>query len=100
MEVRFGDDDLDQLETDPRFTARLPPEVVTAYRRVLNYIRQAVDERDLRAWPGLHFEKLSEKMEGEYSMRLNRQWRLLVDLEGTAPDKVVVLQKIDNHYED
>ncbi len=100
MDVRFGDDDLDRLETDARFTAKLPPEVVTRYRKVLHFIRQAVDERELRAWPALHFEKLEEPMEGDYSMRLNRQWRVLADLEGTAPKKVVVIQKIDNHYSD
>jgi proteic killer suppression protein len=98
MEVRFGDDDLDRLESDPRFTANLPPEVVTRYRKVLNFIRHAMDERDLRAWPALRFEKLKERMDGAYSMRLNLQWRLLVDLEGTAPNKIVVVQKIDNHY--
>lgn len=98
MEVRFGDSDLDRLESDARFTANLPPEVVTRYRKVLNFIRNAVDERDLRGWPALHFEKLKEPMDGDYSMRLNLQWRLLADLEGTAPNKVVVLQKIENHY--
>ena len=100
MEVRFGDDDLDRLESDPRFTANLPAEVVTRYRKVLYFIRQATDERELRAWPALHFEKLTEAMDGEYAMRLNRQWRLLADLEGTAPNKIVVLRKIDNHYSD
>lgn len=100
MEVRFGDDDLDRLEFDPRFTANLPPEVVTRYRKVLYFIRQATDERELRAWPALRFEKLKEAKDGEYSMRLNRQWRLLADLEGSAPNKIVVLRKIDNHYGD
>ena len=79
MEVRFGDDDLDRLESEARFTASLPPEVVTRYRKVLSFIRQAMDERDLRAWPALHFEKLKKPMEGDYSMRLNRQWRILAE---------------------
>ena len=100
MEVRFGDADLDRLESDARYTANFPPEVVTRYRKVVGFIRQATDERDLRAWPALHFEKLTERMDGDYSMRLNRQWRLLADLEGTAPNKIVILQKIDNHYSD
>ena len=100
MEVRFGDDDLDRLESEARFTANLPPEVVTRYRKVLSFIRQAMDERDLRAWPALHFEKLKKPMEGDYSMRLNRQWRILADLEGIAPTKIVVVRKIENHYGD
>lgn len=100
MEVRFSDADLDRLESDPRFTANLPPEVVTRYRKVLNFIRHAMDERDLRAWPALHFEKLKQTMDGDYSMRLNRQWRLLADIEGTAPNKIVIVRKIENHYSD
>jgi proteic killer suppression protein len=101
MEVVFGDDDLDRLETDPRFTARLPAEVVKAYRKVLNYIRQAVDEREFRAWPGLHYEQLEDPtLRGQHSMRLNRQWRLLIELRGEGPNKVVVIRKIDSHYSD
>jgi len=100
MEVRFEDDDLDRLETDPHFTARLPPEVVKAYRKVLNYIRQAVDERDFRAWPALHFEKLGAAMKGQHSLRLNRQWRLIIVLEGTAPKKRIVVRRVENYHGD
>lgn len=100
MEVRFGNDDLDRLEADARFTAHLPPEVVKAYRKVLNYIRQAVDERDFRAWPALHFEKLEADMEGLHSLRLNRQWRIVIELEGSAPNKVIIIRKVDNYHSD
>ncbi len=101
MEVRFENDDLDRLETDSRFTARLPREGVKAYRKVLNYVRNAVDERDLRALPGLHFEQLEDpSLKGLHSLRLNRQWRLIVELRGQAPDKIVVIREVDNHYGD
>lgn len=96
MEVRFEDADLDRLETDARFTARKPPEVVTAYRKVLHYIRQAIDERDLRAWPSLHFEKY----EDFHSLRLNRQWRMVIDIEGEAPRKTIVIKKVENYHKD
>jgi len=100
MDVRFADDDLDRLETDPKFTARLPAEIVKAYRKVLNYIRQAADERDLRNWSSLHFEKLEADREGQHSLRLNRQWRLVVELEGLAPQKVVVICAVENYHND
>ena len=32
------------LETDAASQAGLPPEVVTAFRKAINYIRQAMDE--------------------------------------------------------
>ena len=100
MDVRFADDDLDRLEVDPRFTARLPAEVVRAYRKVLNYIRQAADERDLRNWKSLHFEKLAADREGQHSLRLNRQWRLVVELDESSPKKAVVICEIENYHKD
>jgi toxin HigB-1 len=100
VHVRFDDDDLERLETDARFTARLPPEIVTAYRKALNYIRQAVDERDLRAKTSFHFEKLVADREGQFSLRLNRQWRLVVELEGESPIKTVVICAVENYHND
>ena len=100
MDVRFADDDLDRLEVDPRFTARLPAEVVKAYRKVLNYIRQAADERDLRNWKSLHFEKLVADREGQHSLKLNRQWRLIVELDEGSPNKTVVICEIENYHKD
>ncbi len=100
MDVRFDIDELDRLEVDPKFTARLPSEVVKAYRKVLNYIRQAVDERDLRTWKSLHFEKLEARRQGQYSLRLNRQWRLVVEFEGQSPTKTIVICAVENYHED
>ena len=98
MEIRFADDDLDKLETDPRFAAGLPDAVVTSYRRAINYIRQAVDERDIRKRKSFHFEKLQGDREGQYSLRLNLQWRLVVQLEGKAPSKVIVMCAVENYH--
>ena len=57
MEVRFDDDDdLDRLETDPAFTGDWPPAVVKAFRKVMQFIRAAADERDFFAMRSLHFE--------------------------------------------
>lgn len=98
MDVRFDDDDLDRLETDSKFTAGCPAGVVKAFRRVMQYVRAASDERDLRAWPGLRFEKLEGKRLGQYSMRLNDQFRLIIELAGQSPKKVVVVCEIDDYH--
>jgi proteic killer suppression protein len=50
MEVEFADANLDRLEVDRRFTAGLPPEVVTAFRRRMQQIRAAPDERACVPW--------------------------------------------------
>jgi proteic killer suppression protein len=58
MDVTFSDDDLEKLERDPEAKSRLDGSIVRAFRRLMGIIRDARDERDLRALKSLHFEKL------------------------------------------
>ena len=81
MEVRFADPDLDRLETDSAFDARLPQGVVRGYRKVMGWIWSAADERDFYGLKGLHYEQLQGRP-GQHSMRLNEQFRLIVEFEG------------------
>lgn len=98
MDVRFDDADLDRLETDTGFTNRLGIDVVRAYRKVVQYIRAAADERDFYALKSLRFEKLHGGREGEHSMRLNDQFRLIVELEGRSPNKTVVIRGVEDYH--
>lgn len=98
MDVTFADDDLDRLETDPSFDMGLPASVVKAYRKRLQIIRSAPDERDFRALKSLHFEKLQGKRQHQHSMRLNIQLRLVLELEGRGRDKRVRIVGIENYH--
>jgi len=98
MEVEFDDDDLDRLETDAQFTAGLSQEVVRAYRQRLQQIRAAADERDFMALKSLHYEKLKGNRVGQHSIRLNKQWRLVLEIRGDHPCKVVgIIEIVDYH---
>ena len=78
MDVDFEDASLRRLEADPRFTADLDAAVVKAFRKRMQFIRAAVDERAFRAMKSLHYEKLQGDRAGQCSMRLNDQWRLIL----------------------
>ena len=97
MDVAFGDDDLDRLETDGKFDAGFSPGVVKAFRKRMQMIRSAPDERLFYALKSAHFEKLKGR-EGEYSMRLNDQWRLILGFVGEAPNKTVVVKGIEDYH--
>ena len=58
MDVEFADPQLDRLEVDVRFQAGYGDAVVRGFRKAMQAIRAAVDERDLYASKGLRFEKL------------------------------------------
>lgn len=98
MEVRFQDERLDRLEIDPGYDAGFPQAAVTAFRKRMQLIRQAPDERDFHALKSLHFEKLKGKRAHQHSMRLNQQWRLVIEFEGVAPNKVVAVISIEDYH--
>ena len=99
MEVEFIDADCDRLEVDGNFSAGLPGAVVSAYRKKLQFIRGAHDERDLYNWRGLNFEALKGDRSHQHSIRLNKQWRLIIEMKGKGVDKVIRIAGIENHYE-
>jgi len=98
MEVAFKDSDLDRLETDAKFDAGFSPGVVKAFRKRMQVIRSAVDERVFYAMKSMHFEKLKGDKEGQYSMRLNDQWRLILQFKAEAPNKMVVVVSIEDYH--
>ena len=98
MEVEFDDGNLDRLETDAQFTAEHAQEVVRAYRKRMQQIRAFRDERDFLSVRSLNFEKLKGSREGQHSIRLNLQWRLILEIRGDHPCKVIgIIEIVDYH---
>jgi proteic killer suppression protein len=98
MDVEFKDKRVALIETDNWAKTKLPAPVVMSARRKLILVRSAPDERTLRNWKSLHFEKLAGARSGEYSIRLNDQWRMtLVIANDLKPPKLTVLSIEDYH---
>lgn len=98
MQVRFLSERLDRLETDAKDDGRYSQAIVSAYRKRMQSIRAAQDERDFRVQKSLHFEKLQGDRDGDYSMRLNDQHRLILRLEAGSVGKVVVIVGIEDYH--
>ena len=98
FEVSYRDESLEQLERDPKYTAGHSEAVVKAFRKRMWFIRNAVDERDLRETKGNYFEKLKGAREHQHSMRLNDQWRLIIEIEGKGTNKKLVVVGIEDYH--
>ncbi|HWB53153.1 MAG TPA: type II toxin-antitoxin system RelE/ParE family toxin [Tepidisphaeraceae bacterium] len=98
MEVEFGDAKLDRLETDRNFTAGFGVEVVRGFRKAMQVIRAAADERDLYNLKGLRFEKLDGARSHQRSVRLNKQWRLILELVEDARKKTVRVIGVEDYH--
>ena len=57
-------------------STKLPKEIQRTARRKLIYIDDAEDLQDLLAPPGNRLEKLKGGRAGQYSIRINDQWRI------------------------
>ena len=55
---------------------QLPARLHRIAMRKLRYLNNAVDLKDLRIPPGNRLEKLSGKLKGQYSIRINEQYRI------------------------
>jgi toxin HigB-1 len=55
---------------------KLPKDIQRTARRKLIYLDDAEDLQDLLAPPGNRLEKLKGNRAGQYSIRINDQWRI------------------------
>lgn len=99
MRIRFEDHDLQRLHEERDFVLpRLGPDVTTAFRKKVAYLEEAESETDLRNYKALHFEKLRGDRAGQHSIRLNRQWRLVLRIESDAEGRLLIVVEVVNHY--
>jgi proteic killer suppression protein len=59
-----------------QFTPRFPAGLTRSAQRKLALLDAAEELDDLRIPPGNHLEKLSGDRRGQYSIRINDQWRV------------------------
>ena len=98
MDVEFADASLDRLEREAAFTGGWAEGIVKAFRKRMQTIRAAPDERDFYMLKSLHFEKLKGKRLGQHSMRLNEQYRLIVKLVTRSHGKIVLVIEITDYH--
>jgi len=98
MEVRFEDgQQLEAVEAKTAVTG-LGEAIDKKFRERMKLIRAACDERDFYALKSLCFEKMKGDRETDHSMRLNKQWRLVVRFSGEAPEKIVLIRSIEDYH--
>jgi toxin HigB-1 len=98
METQFANADLERLETDADFNAGFSAEIVKKFRMRMQLIRAATDERDFYQLKSLHFEKLKGDRSHERSMRLNKQWRLVIEIKKGSPANIVVVKSVEDYH--
>ncbi|MGI9118527.1 MAG: type II toxin-antitoxin system RelE/ParE family toxin [Acidimicrobiales bacterium] len=99
MRFEFEDDDLRRLYTDPGFhLPKFGTDLTKQYRKKMQVLAAAKDERDLYALRGLRLEKLVGAGAGQHSIRLNDQFRLILRFKTDHEDRLVIVVKITDYH--
>ncbi|HRJ41279.1 MAG: type II toxin-antitoxin system RelE/ParE family toxin [Caldilineaceae bacterium] len=74
----FSDDETQKIFRRER-SRRLPPDIQQTALRKLRMLNRAQSLQDLRVPPANRLERLSGNRVGQYSIRVNNQWRICFD---------------------
>lgn len=98
MRFAFKHKKLERLYLGGKYTGGLPPEVFERFLLVVQFIAEIPDERSLYTQKGLHMEKLHGDRAGQFSLRLNKQFRLCFELVQDVDGNIVfILEIVDYH---
>lgn len=99
MKVEYADKELEAIESESAAQkTRLPIAVIKAFRAKLIVLRDAPDERTLRNWKSLHYEKLKGNPKNRRSIRLNKQWRLVFTIDSKQNPVTIRILGIEDYH--
>lgn len=86
----FKDRETEQI-FNRQFSRRLPQDIQRSALRRLTFLHGAKELNDLLSPPSNRLEALSSDREGQYSIRINDQWRICFEwIENDAYDVEIV----------
>lgn len=90
MIISFGNKETEQIWDGGR-VAKMPIEIQNVGRRKLRMLNNSQDIADLRIPPSNRLEKLTGKLSDYYSIRINKQWRIIfIWQQGSASEVTIV----------
>ncbi|MBR8829213.1 MAG: type II toxin-antitoxin system RelE/ParE family toxin [Gomphosphaeria aponina SAG 52.96 = DSM 107014] len=100
MRFKFKNKKLEELYTEEKNAHKYPHEVVDRFLKVIFIIDGMPDEQYLYKVKGLRFEKLKGERgkKGQHSIRLNKQWRLILTIEKDADGNFILVIEIEDYH--
>ncbi|MEH6703178.1 MAG: type II toxin-antitoxin system RelE/ParE family toxin [Galbibacter orientalis] len=90
MIISFGSKETEQIWNGMR-VKKMPIEIQSLGRRKLRMLNNSQDITDLRIPPSNRLEKLTGKINEFYSIRINKQWRIVFVWEKGNASEVAII---------
>jgi proteic killer suppression protein len=98
VRFRFANAKLEKLYETGKGARHFSRAVVDSFMELVAVIHAARNERDFYALKSLHYEKLQGRRAHQRSMRVNKQFRLIVELEIDHEGHLVALIDIEDYH--
>ena len=106
MRVRFNTDELARLYSTPldqiKGKLQYSRDIIKQYKKKIIILLTINGINELKEYKGLNFERLKGDLKDYYSIRLNKQYRLLFKIEETEDEIIIaelLITEISKHYE-
>ena len=94
MIQNFADSETEIIWSGRR-SRKLPPDIQSVSLRKLRMLNQARVLQDMKVPPGNCLEALKGNREGQYSIRINKQWRICFVWKEGGPSDVEIVDYHD-----
>jgi toxin HigB-1 len=100
MRFQFKTKKLETLYTDKKNAHKYPNDVTDRFFKVISIIDSVPNEQNLYQFKGLRFEKLKGERgkQGQHSIRLNQQWRLILTMEQDTEGNFILVIDIEDYH--
>lgn len=107
MKVKFNTKELETFYITPleEIKGKLPfsKDIIKAFKKKVQVLISVESVNDLKQFRSLNFEALKGDRKGEFSVRLNIQYRLIFTIEregnGDYVLEIILINEISKHYE-
>lgn len=90
MIISFGSKESEKIWNGIR-VKKMPIEIQKLGRRKLRMLNNSIDIADLQIPPSNRLEKLTGKLSGLYSIRINKQWRVIFQWNNGNASEVEII---------
>lgn len=100
MKVIFTSKDLEAIyHQEWYYSHKYPQGIIQKFIERVGFLKNMIDIRELYTIRSFNFEKLRWFWSDLYSIRLNKQWRLLFRINDVWTTTLISIEKISKHYE-
>ena len=81
-----------------KLARKFPSQVVEKFFSVMEIVTSVDSTAQLRQFRGLNYERLKGKRKGQHSMRLNEQFRLIVNESKDQDGQLLLIVEITDYH--